>query len=297
MAMSQSEAAKLSNDLLLRGVIETIVKESSLLQYLPFMNVTGTAVRYNREASMPAASFYSVNDTWAEAAPTFTSVTATLKILGGDADVDNFLQATYADTNDIEAEVIASRAKAVAHKYMETFFTGDEVDNDETFNGLHNLVPSAQSIYMGANGDEPSFEALDELIDMVRPGKPDVLLMAKRTRRQLKALRRSDGISTEMHLNEFGQQVETYDGIPILVDDFCPVNEDRGSAEGECTSIWALRFGMNTGLMGLQHGGITVERVGELETKDATRHRIKWYCGLALFSELGVARLGGILES
>ena len=27
---------------------------------------------------------------------------------------------------------------------------------------------------------------------------------------------------------------------------------------------------------------------------NATRHRIKWYAGLAVFSELAVARLGGI---
>ena len=41
MAMTKSEAAKLTNDLLLRGVIETIVKESQLLTLLPFMEVTG----------------------------------------------------------------------------------------------------------------------------------------------------------------------------------------------------------------------------------------------------------------
>lgn len=48
------------------------------------------------------------------------------------------------------------------------------------------------------------------------------------------------------------------------------------------------------GLSGLENGGVRIERVGELETKDATRHRIKWYCGLALFSTLGLARLRGI---
>jgi hypothetical protein len=55
-----------------------------------------------------------------------------------------------------------------------------------------------------------------------------------------------------------------------------------------------MKLGMSTGLLGLQHGGITVETVGELETKDATRHRIKWYSGLALMSDLGLARLQGI---
>jgi len=44
MAMTKLEAAKLTQDLLLRGVIETVVKESALLQVLPFMEVTGTAI-------------------------------------------------------------------------------------------------------------------------------------------------------------------------------------------------------------------------------------------------------------
>ena len=107
MAMTKVEAAKLTQDMMLRGVIETIVTESMILELLPFMQVTGTSVTYNREATLPASTFYDVGDTWTEATPTFTQVTAALKIMGGDADVDNFLQATYADPNDIEAEVIA----------------------------------------------------------------------------------------------------------------------------------------------------------------------------------------------
>jgi hypothetical protein len=35
-------------------------------------------------------------------------VTAGLKIIGGDADVDNFVQQTYATPHDIEAEVPTS---------------------------------------------------------------------------------------------------------------------------------------------------------------------------------------------
>src|ERR671914_1199111 len=123
MAMTKVEAAKLTQDMMLRGVIETIVTESMILELLPFMEVTGTAVTYNREATLPAATFYDVGDAWTEATPTFTQITANLKILGGDADVDNFLQATYADPNDLEAEVIASRAKAVAHKFSEVLWT------------------------------------------------------------------------------------------------------------------------------------------------------------------------------
>lgn len=291
MALTKAEAAKLSGDMLQRGVIETIVKESAILSFLPFMGVTGSSLTYNRETTMPDVSFYNVGDTWAEATPTFTKHTATLKILGGDADVDNFLQQTYADTNDLEAEVIASRAKAVAHKFSETFITGDGMSN--SFEGIDQLITGDQILSMGANGGALTLAKLDELIDAVKPGKPELLLMSKRTRRKLKDLRRSAGYMLETSINQFGQQVETYDGIPLIVDDFVPDDQVEGSGTG-LSSIYALKFGTATGLMGLENGGIQIERVGELETKDATRTRIKWYCGLALFSELGAAKLKGI---
>jgi hypothetical protein len=293
MAITKLQAAGLSNDLLLRGVIETIVKESAILSFLPFMEVTGTAVTYNRENTMPAATFYNVGDTWTEATPTFTQQTAELKIIGGDADVDNFLQATYADTNDIEAEVIASRAKAVAHKFSETFIAGDTAVDAKSFNGIHKLIPAGQTLSMGTNGGSLTLAKLDELIDAVKPGRPELLLMSKRTRRKLKDLRRSAGYMLETSINQFGQQVETYDGIPLVVDDFVSDALTVGTGTNMST-IYALKFGQSAGLMGLEHGGITIERVGELETKDATRTRLKWYCGLALFSELGAAKLEGI---
>lgn len=293
MAISKTEAAKLSNDLLLRGVIETIVKESSVLAHLPFMQVTGTAVTYNREATMPAAAFYEPGDTWAEATPTFTQHTAQLAILGGDADVDNFLQATYADANDIEAEVVANRAKAVAHAFSDSFFNGNVSTNPKSFDGLHRLIPAGQTVSAGTDGGALTFDMLDELIDKVKPGKPDMFFMSKRTRRQMKNLRRTSGTLLETGVNQFGQQVELYDGIPIVVDDLISDTQTQGTSSA-ASSIYAVRFGQGAGVLGLEHGGITVERVGELESKDATRTRIKWYCGVGLFNELGAAKLIGL---
>lgn len=295
MAMTKVESAKLTQDLLLRGVVETVVKESQLLQLLPFLEVTGTAVTYNREATMPAAAFYEVGDTWAEATPTFTQVTAGLKILGGDADVDNFLQATYATPHDIEAEAIASRAKAVAHAYTSAFYNGDSAVDTKSFDGLTKAIPAGQTLAAGANGGQLTLDLVDQVIDLVKPGKPDALLISKRTRRKLTALRRASGNLLETDVNAFGQRALFYDGIPLVVDEFISDTQTKGTSGAVCSSMYALKFGQGVGVMGLEHGGIQVERVGELETKDATRTRIKWYAGLAVFSELGVARLEGIL--
>lgn len=190
MAMTKAEAAKLTNDLLLRGVIETIVRESELLTRLPFMEVTGTALSYNRESTMPAAGFYDVGDTWFESTPTFTQVTATLKILGGDADVDNFLQATYADPNDIEAEVISNRSKAMAHLFSDSFFNGDTAVNPKAFDGLTKVLDgTGQEMATGANGGQLTLDLMDQMIDLVKPGKPDALFMSRRTRRKLRDFR------------------------------------------------------------------------------------------------------------
>ena len=152
------------------------------------MDVTGTAIRYNREATTPAATFYDVGDTWTEATPTFTEVTTALKILGGDADVDNFLAATYANAQDIEAEIIASRAKAVAHKFSTAFIAGDSSVDTKSFDGIRKMIPLSQTLSMGVNGAALTLDKVDELIDQVKPGKPELLLMSKRTRRKLKWL-------------------------------------------------------------------------------------------------------------
>ena len=74
MALTLAEAAKLSNDVLLQGVIETILKDSPILQVMPFIEIVGNGLTYNREATAPTAAFYDVGDAWAESTPTFTQV-------------------------------------------------------------------------------------------------------------------------------------------------------------------------------------------------------------------------------
>ena len=57
MALTITDAARLSNDVLLTGVIETIVKESPVLQTMPFVEIVGNGLTYNQENAAPSASF------------------------------------------------------------------------------------------------------------------------------------------------------------------------------------------------------------------------------------------------
>src|SRR3990170_3633736 len=140
MALTLAEASKLSNDLLMQGVVETIVKDSPVLQKLPFIEIVGNGLTYNKENALPDIDFYDVGDTWAESPPTFTQVTANLKIMGGDADVDNFLKATRSNIQDLETAVIELKAKALQQKFEETFIYGDTSVNSKQFEGLKKII-------------------------------------------------------------------------------------------------------------------------------------------------------------
>ncbi len=294
MALTLTEAAKLSNDVVLQGVIETIVKDSPLLQRLPFIDITGNAITYNRENAAATASFYQVGDTWTESTPTFTQLTASLAILGGDADVDQYIATTRSNVQDIEAAVIELKAKAVRQQFETTFITGDTSVDPKSFDGIAKQVAAGQIITAGANGTQLTLSLLDQLIDQVKPGRPDLLLMSKRSRRALNQLVRSSGAFLETRQDSFGQFQEFYAGIPVGVSDYIPDTETQGTA-GNASSIYAVQFGEGrvAGLQGA--GGLQVERVGTLETKDATRWRIKWYVNIAIFSDLALARLKGII--
>ena len=69
MALTLTEASKLSNDVLLSGVIETIVNESPVLQHMPFIEIVGNSLAYNRENAAPTVAFYNVGDAWASPHP------------------------------------------------------------------------------------------------------------------------------------------------------------------------------------------------------------------------------------
>jgi len=307
MGITLDEASKLSNDILLQGVIETIVKDSPILQVMPFIEIVGNGLTYNQEKTLPTIDFYDVGDTWVESTPTFKQITATLKIMGGDADVDNFLKATRSNLQDLEVAVLELKAKATRHKFEDTFIYGDISANPKQFNGLRKLINTAsasdQVIAMAATGATLTLAKLDELIDAIKGGKPDILLMSRRSRRKVNALVRAAGSGMmETDRDKWGNFIQLWNGIPIGINDWIlDTHTVTGSLEtittGEANStIYAIQFGEGA-LCGLTAPGhLTVEPIGSLETKDASRTRIKWYVSLALFASIKAAALIGVQD-
>jgi len=295
MAITLAEASKLSSDVLLVGVIETIIKDSPVLQKLPFIEIVGNGLTYNRESTLPTVAWYDENEDWgAETAPTFEQVTAGLEIVGANADVDNFIKATRSSLQDVEAAVIELNAKAVRHEFEDTFINGQGTPASKDFEGIDKVCQgTGQTVSMGDNGGPLTLDRLDELVDMVKGGKPELLLMSRRSRRSLNQLSRAAGSYLQVERDEWGAFIELYNGIPVAISDWIADDKVVGTSS-DCSTIYAFQMGEGT-LCGLTSpGGIQLERVGQLEAKDATRTRIKWYVGLALFSTIKLARLIGV---
>lgn len=301
MPLLQVEAEKLSNNMLERGVIEEIIERDDLFSIMPFKRVSGKAYVYNRENTLAGGDWISpVVDTIAESASDFTEVTAKLRILAGDVDVDKFLDGTMDDHNSQKAIQIAAKAKGIGRDFRTALAQGNAVADPKQFDGISRLVAAGQEIEAGVNGNALTLSMLDELEDAV-PNGADAFLMPKAAVRAYKALLRSTSGGTDaamMQLENFGRPMLTHNGMPIIVDDFLSTTEDQGTSVGNTTSIYAVRFNEVDGLHGIYGGassaGFVLEDIGTVQNKDATRTRLKWYCGLALKSTKSLACIRGI---
>jgi hypothetical protein len=357
MSISLAEASKLSTDILLKGIIETIVKDSPILAELPFIQIVGNSLKYNREKTLPTVAWYDpVTDTWTTSEPEFEQCSTSLCVLGGDADVDNFLKATRSNIQDLEAAVIELKAKALRNEFENTFLNGDSGVNSKQPDGLYKtlkgtawegstayslgdvVVPTTgkengfryecttagtsggseptwkttegetnsdgsvvwtcrfgNHLGSGTNGATLSLTNMDKIIDLVRGGKPDLLLMSRRSRRKLAALARAQGTNLLIGEGKLGEVVEYYNGIPVAISDWVKDSYIVGTST-DCSAIFAFQMGEGA-VCGLTSPEmIQVERLGSLETKDASRTRVKWYVSLASFSVVKAAMLTGVRD-
>lgn len=297
MPLLVTEAAKLSLEMLERGVIEEIIDKDEFFAMVPFMYVNGKSYVYNRENTLTEADFLSPYDTINEGGATFTEVTTTLKIMAGDVDMDKFLLATQSDHNSQLAIQLAAKAKGIGRAFKRALIQGYSSINAKSFDGMASLCDPSQVILADVNGAPLTLAMLDELKELVKLGC-DALVMRRSTWRAIRALLRSfNGNQAEMIMVEnFAHPVHAYDGTPVLLNDFIPNNEVCGS-NSNTTSIYAVRLNEADGFHAIYGGpsaGIQVEEIGTIQNKDAVRYRVKWYCGTALKGTLSMARLAGI---
>ena len=267
MAMTLIEANKLTQNMLQKGVIETMAKTSGVLQRLPFVEVVGSGYAYNLVEELPEVGYRAVNGQYTENTAGVEQMVESLVILGGDADVDVFLTRTHSNLNDLRAMQTELKAKATARQFEMDFFKG--TGTSDALKGLDKRLSEGK---VGTEIKKAlSYDALNELLDAVVDGA-DCLFMSKKMRRSLLAILQKDGHYIESGSDAFGRPISMYGGVEIVPveDSLIPANK-----------VYAVKFGTDQYVHGLSNGGVQVRDLGELDTKPCYRTRIEFYCGLA----------------
>lgn len=325
-----TEYEYLDVDTIRDGIADAIIKESPILRRLPFQTISGNSLKYNIESTIAGGSWLSVGSVIPESAPTWAQRSADIYELIGDADVDKFVKQTNS-SQDPEAAIIEKKAKGIAYDFEEAAIMGRTTalaaySGANVPKGLLKLVAECESatttdldsvnndqvIAGAADSTALTLDMMDELVDCIKPGSPDAIILSRRLRRKLNSLARAAGSNLEHDRDQLGYPVTLWGTIPVLINDFINNNFQDGSssvlaiasynpdttrASGYDNSvIFAVKFGED-GFCGLTNGGIQREYFEKLETKDASRTRIKFYCGMAVFNTLTVAALINVLDT
>lgn len=337
MANSLVEYGYLATDIMVKGIVKTIMNESPFLARLPFREIAGNALLYNLESTEAGTGWYAVGDTWVESTTVWAQRSTALAILGGDADVDAFAKQTRSNEQDVKAAVIELKAKAVADEFEKRAIQGytTTLYTTKQMKGLMHLLAECESatttdwdgaVYsvgggnnsqiISANGTSLalSIDMMDFLRDLVKP-KPDCFIMSRRMRNKLQSLARATGnnLTYIADPRQAGHLVTMWGEQEVIISDFIldniqdclssvvtirDTNPATTRASGYDNSvIFALRWGENDGVSGVTNGWIQTEDIGKLETKDAERTRIKFYCGMANFGKVSLAGLIGVLDT
>lgn len=308
-ALTLIEAAKLeTGDVYKSGVIELYAGSSDILLNLPFENIQGNALKYNRESAYPGIGFRGVNEAYTASTGILNPLTEALVIAGGDLDVDKFIVDTMGQSQRTVQESMKIRALSLA--WTRKFIKGDTASDAREFDGLQVRVTGNQKIAAGTTdgGTALSLAKLDEAIDQTL--NPTHLIMSKAMARKFSAAGRATAVSGYITYtpDQLGRRMMMYNDLPILTVDLDNAGNSilgfdevsfTSSAWGgtaTATSIYIVSMGADS-LTGIQNGGIDVRDLGELQTSPLFRTRVEWYNGLAAYNGRSVTRLGSIANS
>lgn len=299
MAVTLAQAAINEPDPVRRGALESAVQVSNVWDRLPFEGIEGNAYAYDKDKVLPGTAFRTVNEAYIESTGVVNQDTERLVILGGDADVDRFIQSTFSEsTGVLMASQVRMKIESAQATFVDAMFNGDVDVNPKGFDGLKKRLVGEQVLDANAPlSDEAFLDDLDLLFGQVYGELPDVVYAPSRVITRLKSLGRKVGGADYINQEITGKREFTWNGVPFVdpgehwsgrrILDFDPAGTD----------LYAVKFANNFndhGVMGITNGGLQAYFLGELDEKPAYRTRIDFYTGLVAQGGRAAARLRGV---
>lgn len=287
------------------AVISTFARTSQWLADLPFKDIAGNAYGYNVEGALPGMAFRGIGEAYTPSVGVINPASEALRVAGGYLDIDRAtVKMAGAQARSSQESM---QAKSLAATISHNLIKGDSSANPRQFDGLQRRLTGAQLTAAGTtdNGDALSLAIFDTFIDTVS-GPNKQLWMNKVMARRLTAAARTSTVGGFMlwETNAFGQQIASYNGIPIRFQypdndgteslAFDEAGDVKGTPGGtSSTSIYLVSLGDGY-VSGIQNGVMDVIDQGLLDSPPVYRTLVEWLCSMIVEHPKAAARLGGI---
>ncbi|MCK9597426.1 MAG: hypothetical protein M0R06_00220 [Sphaerochaeta sp.] len=321
MAWTLAEFSKIEEDPLRKSVIDTLLMESNILELLPWETIGTLSTTIVKIKDLPSFGYRKINAGYSESTGHFEQATETISLGGLDIDTDKAIARAKNSIADARAIQQQLALKAAAYNFNYKFITGNPTTDPEEFKGLRLRV---DDVYTAGYTDQKIqcndydtgilydtahrnafLNDLDKLVYAIDGHNPEFLLMNHKMLLALRSLLRQEKL-LDSTKDMFDRRIDMY-GSARLID--IGVQSDQqteiilntetaaGAASGgtECTSIYAVKFGVGEATWGIQEYPMEVEDLGELQTAPKYRTRVDWPHGLATVSPRSIARLYGIV--
>lgn len=271
MAITLAEAKKNVQDHLTLGVIDEFRKNNFLLDNLTFDDVvspTGGGATltygYTRLITQPTAQFRAVNEEYTSQEVSKQRYNVDLKVFGGAFEIDRIIAGMGGIVSEVQLQM-QQKIKAAQALFNDTVINGDSAVDAKAFDGLEKALTGSSTEYKPGTIDLSTSDAvtenyvafLDELDEFLMglDGTPSAILGNTKLIAKIRAAARRAGTYTTTR-NDFGGQVESYNGIPLVdlgakAGSNDPIVGTNGNGE---TSLYAVRLGLD-GFHGVSMAG------------------------------------------
>jgi len=239
---SLTEAQKLVQSELLRGIVEEVIEEGQLLPRLPIFQIDSKSILYNRESTLPTAAFYDINEQlpWNADVEYATQVEVELKRVVRQDVLDQFMRDTYKNPNDYRQVVLSEMNKGCMRTIEDKIIYGDiTYTSSKEFDGLHAFAALnctggvSDGVLDIDEGGALSLANMRALMDNCKvgyngmPSNNVFWLMGHQIGRRIDAMVQEAGIASyagpynvNFGINDVGRRVTFFDGLPIVRSDY-----------------------------------------------------------------------------
>jgi len=264
-----------------------------LSRFIRYITVPGGIYRYNLEEALPGVAFRGLYETYTPTVGLINPQFEVTKAMGGLIEVDRKLLREQGEAGANRHRTM--QIKNMAIRYSIAFIKGNATATaNREFDGLQSRLTGRQLIVQAANGAALSLNTLDDAIS--RTMNPTVIFCNRQMVNRFSQAMRDQSVAGNINfipntgpgaLQGFGQQVLTYNGLPVIDygedetgENIIEFNEVQGSSS-DATSVYVVSF--EPGMVeGIQSTDIEVELDAQNGKATVRADLVEWLTGLTV---------------